>query len=61
MPIVLISSKLREGEPALEVVAEAKKGEFDVVMAGPHGLGRVGELFLGLLARRWLIWPLVLS
>ena len=46
-PDVMVSSKLREGDPALEIVAEAKDAGFDVVVIGHHGLGRVRELFLG--------------
>jgi nucleotide-binding universal stress UspA family protein len=46
-PDMVVSSKLREGDPALEIVAEAKDAGFDVVVIGHHGLGRVRELFLG--------------
>ena len=46
-PNVVVSSKLREGDPALEIVAEAKDAGFDVVVVGHSGLGRVKELFLG--------------
>jgi len=46
-PNLVVSSKLREGDPALEIVAEAKDAEFDVVVIGHSGLGRVRELFLG--------------
>ena len=46
-PDILVSSKLREGDPALEIVAEAKEDGFDVVVVGHRGLGRVRELFLG--------------
>ena len=46
-PNVVVSSKLREGDPALEIVAEAKEAGFDVVVVGHRGLGRVRELFLG--------------
>jgi nucleotide-binding universal stress UspA family protein len=46
-PNVVVSSKLREGDPALEIVAEAKDAGFDVVVVGHRGLGRVEELFLG--------------
>jgi nucleotide-binding universal stress UspA family protein len=51
-PDVVISSKLREGDPALEVVAEAKDAGFDVVVVGHRGLGRVGELFLGAISEK---------
>jgi nucleotide-binding universal stress UspA family protein len=46
-PNVVVSSKLREGDPAIEIVAEAKDAAFDVVVIGHRGLGRVKELFLG--------------
>jgi nucleotide-binding universal stress UspA family protein len=42
-----ISSKLREGNPAVEIVAEAKDGHFDVVVVGHKGVSHVKEL-LGL-------------
>ena len=46
-PNVVVFSKLREGDPALEIVAEAKEAGFDVVVVGHRGLGRVREIFLG--------------
>ena len=46
-PSVSVSSKLREGDPALEIVAEAKEGLVDVVVVGHRGLSRVREIFLG--------------
>ena len=46
-PGVAVSSELREGDPALETVAAAKDGGFDVVVVGHRGLGRVREMFLG--------------
>jgi len=46
-PDVAVSSKLREGDPALEIVAVAKADGFDVVVVGHRGLSRVRELFLG--------------
>ena len=46
-PNVAVSSKLREGDPALEIVAEAKEAGFDVVVVGHRGLSRVREIFLG--------------
>jgi nucleotide-binding universal stress UspA family protein len=44
---VFVSSKLREGDPAMEIVAEAKEGRFDIVVVGHRGSGRVREIFLG--------------
>ena len=46
-PDVTVSSKVREGDPALEIVAEAREGGFDVVVVGHRGLGRMREVFLG--------------
>ena len=46
-PNVVVSSKLREGDPALEIVAEAKDAGFDIVVVGHRGLGRVRETFFG--------------
>jgi nucleotide-binding universal stress UspA family protein len=46
-PNVSVSSKLREGDPALEIVAEAKEDGVDVVVVGHSGLGRVREFLLG--------------
>ncbi len=46
-PNVKVSKKLRDGNPASEVVAEAKEGSFDVVVVAHKGLGRVREALLG--------------
>jgi nucleotide-binding universal stress UspA family protein len=46
-PDLAISSKLREGEPASEIVDAAKEGSFDVIVVGHKGVSRVRELFLG--------------
>lgn len=46
-PNVVVSSKLREGDPALEIVAAVKENGFDVVVVEHRGLGRVREIFLG--------------
>ena len=42
-----VFSKLREGDPALEIVAEAKEAGFDIVVVGHRGEGRMREIFLG--------------
>jgi nucleotide-binding universal stress UspA family protein len=44
---VTVFSKLREGDPALEIVAEAKEASFDIVVVGHRGEGRIREIFLG--------------
>lgn len=46
-PNLVVSWKLREGDPALEIVAAAKEDGFDVVVVGHRGLGRLREIFLG--------------
>ena len=46
-PNVEVSWKYSEGDPALQIVAVAKEGGFDVVVVGHRGLGRVREMFLG--------------
>jgi len=45
-PGVEVFWKYVEGDPALEIVAAAKD-DFDVVVIGHRGLGRVREMFLG--------------
>jgi nucleotide-binding universal stress UspA family protein len=47
-----ISSVLREGDPALEIVSVAKEGGFDVVVVGHVGMGKVSELILGGVAEK---------
>jgi len=46
-PKVAVLSKLREGNPASEIVAEAKESAFDIVVVGHRGAGRMREIFLG--------------
>jgi nucleotide-binding universal stress UspA family protein len=46
-PNVVVLPKLREGDPALEIVAAAKEGGFDVVLVGHRGFSRLREIFLG--------------
>ncbi len=46
-PGIAVSAKVREGNAALEIVAEAKEVGFDVVVVGHKGVGKVKEL-LGL-------------
>ncbi len=46
-PNIAIKWKLREGNPASEIVAEAKDTGFDVIVVGHRGSSRVRELFLG--------------
>jgi nucleotide-binding universal stress UspA family protein len=44
-PNLVVSSKLREGNHVLEIVAEAKDSGLDVVVVGYRGFGGVRELF----------------
>lgn len=46
-PDLKIKKKVVEGLPATEIVKEAKKGGFDLIVVGARGLGFVEELFLG--------------
>lgn len=51
-PNVAVLSKLREGNAASEIVGEAKDGNFDIIVVGHKGLGRVKELFLGSISEK---------
>ena len=51
-PTLAISSVLREGDPALEIVSLAKEGGFDVVVVGHEGMGKVREFFVGSVAEK---------
>ena len=42
---VVLTSKLREGNPASQIVAEAKEASIDLIVVGHRGVGRVKELF----------------
>lgn len=46
-PKLEIKKKLIEGIPATEIVKEAKKGNFDMIIVGARGLGFIDELILG--------------
>jgi nucleotide-binding universal stress UspA family protein len=46
-PNLTISSMLTEGDPAQEIVNVAREGDFDVIVVGHRGLGRIKELVLG--------------
>ncbi len=46
-PNLAVSSMLKEGDPALEIVNTANEGGFDVIVVGHRGLGKLKELFLG--------------
>ena len=51
-PIVPVSTVLREGDPATEIVAAANEGNFDVVVIGHRGLGKVKGMILGSISEK---------
>ncbi|MEM1607545.1 MAG: universal stress protein [Candidatus Bathyarchaeia archaeon] len=51
-PNLEISTVLKEGRPADEIIKTAKEGEFDLIVMGHRGLGRVKEFFLGSVSDR---------
>ena len=51
-PSLLVTSSFREGDPALEIASTAKEGNFDVVVVGHHGVGKVKGLFLGSISEK---------
>jgi len=46
-PNLTVSSMMKEGDPAVEIVEAAKEGGFDVIVVGHRGLSRAKELVLG--------------
>ena len=44
-PEISVSTKLREGNPVLEIVSFAKEEGVDLVVVGHQGVGRVKEFF----------------
>lgn len=51
-PTVTVSTILREGDPATEIVSVANEGNFDVIVVGHRGLGKVKELILGSISEK---------
>ena len=51
-PNLVVSSMLKGGDPALEIVNTAKEGGFDVIVVGHRGLGKMEELFLGSISEK---------
>ena len=51
-PSISVSSSFREGDPALEIASAAKEGNFDVVVVGHLGVGKVRGLFLGSISEK---------
>lgn len=46
-PNLTVKLMLKEGNPASEIIFTAKEGNFDVVIIGHRGIGKVRELFIG--------------
>ncbi len=46
-PNLTVELMLKEGSPASEIISAAKEGNFDVVIIGHRGIGKVRELFMG--------------
>jgi len=51
-PNVAVSSMIKVGDPALEIVNTAKEGGFDVIVVGHKGLSKMQELFLGSISEK---------
>jgi nucleotide-binding universal stress UspA family protein len=51
-PNLPVSSMLKEGDAALEIVNSAKDGGFDVIVVGHRGTGRMRERFLGSISEK---------
>jgi len=46
-PEAKVSTKLMLGEPAEEIIGEAARGEFDLIVIGSRGMSGLKELILG--------------
>ncbi len=51
-PNLAVSAMTREGDAALEIVNTAKDEDFDVVVVGHRGVGKMRERFLGSLSEK---------
>jgi len=51
-PALIVRAVLREGEPATEIVAVSKEGEFDVVVLGHLGVGKVKGILMGSISEK---------
>jgi nucleotide-binding universal stress UspA family protein len=51
-PDVMVSSMLREGDPAVEIVNVAKDSGFDAIVIGHKGSGMMRERFLGSISEK---------
>jgi len=51
-PHLKISAILKQGRPSDRIVETAKEGDFDLIVMGHRGLGKVKEFFLGSVSDR---------
>jgi nucleotide-binding universal stress UspA family protein len=51
-PEIPVSTVVRAGSPAAEIVKRAREGEHDLVVVGSHRRGLVGSAFLGSVSRK---------
>ncbi len=51
-PNLSVSSMLKEGEPAAEIINAAKEGGFDVIVVGHRGLSKMKERVLGSISEK---------
>ena len=49
---IVAETKVRNGDPAEELIAEASEGHYDIAVAGSRGLGPVGQLVHGSVSRK---------
>ena len=51
-PGLVVSSIIRQGDPAAEIVNAAKEGGFDIIVVGHKGMGKVREFFMGTISEK---------
>jgi nucleotide-binding universal stress UspA family protein len=51
-PNLVVSSMLRDGNPAVEIVNVAKDSGFDAIVIGHRGSGKMSERFLGSISEK---------
>jgi nucleotide-binding universal stress UspA family protein len=51
-PDLKVSTELKEGRPSDKIVETAKEGNFDIIVMGHRGLGKIKEFFLGSVSDR---------
>ena len=51
-PDIPVSTVVRTGSPAAEIVKRAREGEHDLVVVGSHGRGLVGSALFGSVSRK---------